>query len=181
MAGGVHINKQAIAKMSRDLEREFAKHPVRVPLTMETPNVESLRTGDVYNGPVVHIHGDGAQVAWNNENVTQTNSTARQEVTPGFEPIATAVGQILEGIANSGLEADEICEAEETGKAVLNEVVKEEPDKGVIKRSLTMLKGMLSPVAIGAQDGVTDAAQETAKEWASTGIKALIAAAALLV
>lgn len=166
--------------MSKELEREFAKHPVKVPLTMDTPSGGTTRTGDIYNGPVVHIHGDGAQVAWNNDTVTQTSSLARQEVTPGFEPIATAVGQILEGIANSGLQADEISEVEETGKAVLAEVVKEEPDKTFIKRSLTMLKGLLSPIAIGAQDGVTDAAQETANEWAATGIKALIAASALL-
>jgi hypothetical protein len=43
-----------------------------------------------------------------------------------------------------------------------------------------MLKGMLSPLALGAQEGAVDTAQETAKEWASTGIKALIAASALL-
>lgn len=32
MASGLKINKQAVREMSREIEREFAKNPVRVPL-----------------------------------------------------------------------------------------------------------------------------------------------------
>lgn len=181
MASGISINKRAIAKMSRDIEKEFAKNPVKVPLTMDIPSNPTFGPGDTYNGPVVQINGDSAQVALNSNNVTQTNSSTRQEVVAsGFEPIAAAVGKVLEGISQSGLDSDQVAEVEETGRLVLEEVTKENPDKSLLKRSLTMLRGLLAPIAVGAQEGAADAVQESANNWAATGIKALITAAAVL-
>lgn len=186
MANDFKINKAAISKITKSIEREFAKNPVKVPLVMDTPDASEVAMGatvtggTTYNGPVVQIVGDSAQVAINNNDVSQANSSTKKDVTPGFEPIATAVGHILEGIAGSGLSTEDMAEVEAEGKVVLEEVVKPEPDKGLLKRSLTMLKGLLTPIAIGAQDGATDAVQESAHNWAVTGIKALVAAAALL-
>ena len=68
MAGGFKINKQGIRKMTRDIEREFAKNPVKVPLEAD-PGAVSLPAATTvhnYHGPVVTVSGYHAQIAWGN-------------------------------------------------------------------------------------------------------------------
>ena len=62
------INKQAIAKMMREMQREFDRHPIRLPLETEGPVArDGTTTGKtVYNGPVIYGSADGAQLAWSN-------------------------------------------------------------------------------------------------------------------
>ena len=40
--GGFHIDKRAIAKMSKEIEREFAKHPVRVPIETDQSAISGM-------------------------------------------------------------------------------------------------------------------------------------------
>lgn len=40
MAGAFEINKRGIEQMRCELEREFAKHPVRIPLKADTSDVQ---------------------------------------------------------------------------------------------------------------------------------------------
>lgn len=57
------INKQVIARMMRDIQREFDKHPIRVPLEADAPRVLPLPTtaaGNIYNSPVIYGSADGA-------------------------------------------------------------------------------------------------------------------------
>ena len=68
MASDFKINKQGIAKLQRELEREFARNPIRVPIVAEA-SIGGASGGMVvnYNGPVVTVNGDHAQLAWSND------------------------------------------------------------------------------------------------------------------
>lgn len=61
-----------------------AKNPVRVPLQADHSGLQlpAATTVNNYNGPVVTVTGDHAQLAWNNNDVAQ-NQTATEQVAPG--------------------------------------------------------------------------------------------------
>lgn len=85
MVSGFRINKQAIRQMTREIEREWAKNPVRIPLQADSTGIDlpPAMTVNNYNGPVVTITGDHAQVAWNNHDVTLSQEPS-QQVAPGM-------------------------------------------------------------------------------------------------
>lgn len=149
MASGFKINKQGIRMMTREIEREFAKNPVQVPLEADPRAVSlpSATTVHNYHGPVVTVSGDHAQIAWGNGEVQQTQNRVEQ-VAPGYEELARLVTDLLANLANFNLDDAEEAEIRSNAENVLGEVVKVERDQGVIKRGLTMLKGILAPVAL---------------------------------
>jgi hypothetical protein len=118
-----------------------------------------------YSGPVAH--GDG-QFAWGNQNVTQA-SNRTETVAPGFEDLAKAVNQLLAHVDHLGLSADELADARSAGDEVLEEVTKSTPDRRIVRRALTALKGLLAPIATG----ITDGGSEGAKEWTKAMIEHL--------
>lgn len=164
------IDRQAIARMMREMQREFDKHPIRVPLETNGPAVRPrIAAGTtIYNGPVIYGSADGARLAWNNQTVDQGENHTEQ-VTSGFEPLARAVVRTLEQLRLAGLADEDEQAAEDVAREVLNQVTKPDPDRGAIKRGLRALKGVLAPVAIG----LTNGAGEGAKEWAKTAIEQL--------
>lgn len=69
MAKGVSVNKRAIAKMHKDIQREFDKRTVQVPIKADATTGSSASqqpTVNHYHAPVVTVNGDQAQVAWGN-------------------------------------------------------------------------------------------------------------------
>ncbi|MGH3872577.1 MAG: hypothetical protein ACRDSR_13900 [Pseudonocardiaceae bacterium] len=85
----------------RDIQREFDRHPIRVPLRTDGHTFEraghmlySRGSGElgttVYNGLVIQGIADGAQLAWGDQTVNQT-MTRTEQIASGFEPIAQAV------------------------------------------------------------------------------------------
>lgn len=97
------IDRQAIARMMREMQREFDKHPIHVPLETDGPAVRPGASGTtIYNGPVIYGSADGAQLAWNSQTVNQGENHIEQ-VTPGFEPVAQAVVSTLEQLSVAGL------------------------------------------------------------------------------
>jgi hypothetical protein len=167
---GFKINKQAIARMTREIQREFDKHPISVPIQADAPELHHRGT-TVYNGPVVNVHGDRAQIAWGNRDVHQ-GSKEQQEIAPGFEAITQALVSTLEHLAEVGLNNEDRITAEDAASDVLSEVTKEHPDRGVIKRGIAIVKGILAPFALGAQAGMSD----SAREWAKTAVEQLTSA-----
>ena len=164
---GFKINKQGIARMMREIQREFDKHPVSVPIQADNPDLHDRGT-TVYNGPVVNVHGDRPQIAWSNRDVYQ-GSKEQREIAPGFEAIAQALVSTLEHLAEVGLEDDDRTTAEDAANEVLSEVTKDQPDRGVIRRGIAIVKGILAPLALGARAGMSD----SAREWAKTAVKQL--------
>lgn len=165
MASGFKINKQGIRQMTREIEREFAKNPVRVPLQADSTGVHlpPATTVNNYNGPVVTITGDHAQVAWNNHDVTQSRETTEQ-VAPGYEELADLVTRLLASLPSLTLDPDDDTEALATSETILREVVKTEPDRGIVKRGVTMLKGLLAPVSSGVSKAVTQESADLARQ-----------------
>ncbi|MEV6868478.1 hypothetical protein AB0M44_46810 [Streptosporangium subroseum] len=164
------VNKRNIAKLAKNIQREFDKHPIHVPIEADGPDLpEGATLGNtIYNGPVFHGSADGAQLAWNNETVTQTQNQT-QQIAPGFEAIAKAVVLTLEQLPAVGLAKEDQQDAEEAAREVLTEVTREEPDRGKIRRGLSALKGFLAPMATGLSAGAGAGAQD----WARTAIEQL--------
>lgn len=165
MASGFKINKQGIRQMTREIEREFAKNPVRVPLKADPSGVQlpPATTVNNYNGPVVTVNGDHAQLAWNNRDVTQMQKNTEQ-VAAGYEELADLVTRLLASLPSLNLGPDDEAEAHATSETILREVVKSEPDRGIVKRGVIMLKGLLAPIASGISKAVTQESAEAAQQ-----------------
>lgn len=166
MGSKVTINKQAIAKMQREIQREFDKRPIRVPISAESPQIPGqsyATTVNHYHAPVVTISGDRAQVAWGDGGILQ-NQDAISEVTPGYEAVANIVAEVLAKLGDLALTPDEEEEVQENGERLLAEVVKSEPDKGIIRHATTMLRGLLASAATGLNQAVTSESSEFARQ-----------------
>lgn len=89
---------------------------------------------------------------------------------PGFAPFfaasarAPVVTSILASLQDLRLSEGELADVEAEARIVLGEVVKEAPDPGVIRRAITMIKGMLAPVATGVGSTVSSESAELAKK-----------------
>ena len=116
--------------------------------------------GNKYGGPVFYGSADGAQVVMNSSGVSQ----GARDVAHGFEPLAQVVVRVLAELDRSGLPGTERAEVEKAGAAVLEEVTKPAPDRGVVHRSLAAIKGFLAPVAMGLSTGAAEATQGWAKQ-----------------
>lgn len=162
VTSGFKINKQAIRKMTQEIEKEFAKSPVRVPLQADPSGATFPATSvtNNYHGPVVTVNANNAQLAWDNQTVHQTQ---QHDIAPGYEALAKLLTGLLASLPAFGLPNGDVDEAKSTAETVLGEVVKDEPDQGVIKRGVTMLKGLLAPVAAGVGTAVSGESAELAK------------------
>jgi hypothetical protein len=97
------INKRGIQQLMNEIQREFDKHPIRVPVVAESPVADEIVQAygpppsgtAVYQGPVIIGNADGAELAWGNNTVQQTAVNRTEEVAPGFEAIAAAVALTL--------------------------------------------------------------------------------------
>ncbi|WP_163544334.1 hypothetical protein [Occultella kanbiaonis] len=157
MAGASRLvgGKRAIAKLMGEIQREFDKTPIRVPLEADSAAV-TLPTGTVvnnYHGPVVTVTGDQAQIAWGNNSVQQGQQTIAQ----GYAGLAKAVAEVLAAVDQLGLSDTDAGDVRAQAEAVLQEVTKEKPDGGVVRQGVTMLKGLLTAA-------LTSGAGELAKQ-----------------
>lgn len=119
-----------------------------------------------YNGPVFQGDVDGAQLAWNNQSVTQNHNRVEQ-VTPGFEALAKAVTEVLQLVPGMDLPAEGREDVDAASNDILAEIVRDEPRPGPIRRSVRVLRTWFTPIAAagaaGAGLGVSDGAQEAAR------------------
>lgn len=151
------INRRAIAKLQKKIQREFDKRPIRIALETDGSDLGVGTT--IYNGPVFQGDVNGAQLAWDNQSVSQVQHT--QQIAPGFESIAQAVVETLKELSAIGLVDADLEDADKAGRDVLAEVTAAEPDRSKIRRALAALRGVLAPVALGMA-GATG--QELARE-----------------
>ncbi len=157
------IDKNAIARMMRGIQQEFDKHPIKVPVQADPDfALPPATTVNNYHGPVVTVTGDNAQIAWDADTVNQTQNRIEQ-IAPGYEQLATLVTDMLANVDVLGLAADDAEELRRNADTVLGEVVKGEPDQGIIKRSLTMIKGLLAPVITGLGQATTEESANAAR------------------
>jgi hypothetical protein len=170
------INKRGIQQLMNEIQREFDKHPIRVPVEAEDPVAAEIvqygaRPGGttIYQGPVIIGSADGAQLAWDNNTVQQRAVNRTEQVAAGFEAIATAVAVILGQLPAAGLDEEDEADAKAVAEEVLVEVTQPAPNRGKIRRAVAALKGFLTPIATGLAKGGGQGAQE----WAKTAIEQL--------
>ncbi|MET9361078.1 hypothetical protein ABZX93_09215 [Streptomyces sp. NPDC006632] len=127
------------------------------------------RSGDHYEGPVFNAAVSGAQIAWNNNTVTQNQSNT-SAVTPGFEELAELVTGLLRQLPRAGLADQDREDADAAAREVLATITRPEPpEPGRLRRAIATLRGALAPVATGVVAGTAVGAQE----WARTAIEGL--------
>lgn len=171
---GFKINQRGIRTMHKSIQRAFDKQgPIRIPVETDEPAVPSMpsvstlrgnMTVNNYQGPVFHGDVDGAQIAWNNDMVVQNRqNTATSTVTAGYEELAKFITDLLPQLAALGLAEQDRADAEDAATEVLNEITRDEPESGKLRRALHVLKGVLGQVAMGLTTGTAEGAQELAK------------------
>ncbi|NUS44719.1 MAG: hypothetical protein HOQ24_13655 [Mycobacteriaceae bacterium] len=173
MVNGFEINKRGIEEMSKALEREFAKHPVRVPVQVTDEKVlEALPQTNVHNyhGPVIHGDANGAQLAWGNATVSQRQDNTTETIAPGYERLTEAIVALMQKLPDLGLDADIRADAEDSAKEILTETTADEPNTRSIRRALHVLKGILAPLSAGITAGVEAAVRPEVQEWAAKAI-----------
>lgn len=165
MAKGVSINKRAIAKLQKDIQREFDKRPVEVPINADMTTRSGApqpSTVNHYHAPVVTVNGDEAQVAWGDGTISQQQDVS--QVAEGYQELARIVADILAQLDNLPLTEEENQYARENADALLTEVVKAEPDKGVVRRGVTLVKGLLASITTGVNQAVTAESADYARK-----------------
>ncbi|GGS03802.1 hypothetical protein GCM10010269_48430 [Streptomyces humidus] len=126
-----------------------------------------------YDGPVFNAAVSGSQFAWNNETATQ-NQQLNGAVAPGYEALATLVGELLRQLPGAGLADPEREDAEVAARDVLTQITgPQDPEPGRLRRALNGLRGALAPVATGIAAGTAAGAQEWAQE-AIRGLSGLV-------
>jgi hypothetical protein len=167
----VSINRQGIAQFLNEIQREFDKHPIKIPVQADSgisPHSISQGSTTIYNGPVIHGDANGAQLAWGNRDVQQQRETTEQ-IAPGYEAVAQAMVKILEQLASSGIPDEDQRDVETAANEVFAEITRPEPDRGKLRRAVSVIKGALAPVAMGLVKGSATGADE----WARTAIEQL--------
>lgn len=168
MASGFKIDRQGVAKMMQEIQQEFDKHRITVPVDAVQGSGPEALTSSVthtYNGPIVVVNGDHAQLAWDNQTVTQNQNQGA--IAPGFEQVATALVELLKRLPEMGLDSDSREDVEVSANEALAEVTKPEPNKGKIRRALASIRGMLDTASTGVQVAVE------ARELIKSGIEIL--------
>ncbi|MFE2757943.1 hypothetical protein ACFXGA_38665 [Actinosynnema sp. NPDC059335] len=169
------IDRRALDKFTRNLQREFDKRPIRIAVEADMPELPQVGGATVnnYNGPVFNGDVSGAQIAWNNDTVTQNQQHTTSTVAPGYEELAKFVTDLLRQLPQLGLDEQDLQDAEAAGNDILTEVTQPEPEKGRVRRAITALRGVLAPVATGAVAGLAAGAQDFA-QTAITGLTGIV-------
>ncbi|CAM3227993.1 hypothetical protein [Corynebacterium gottingense] len=170
--------------LQKDWDRAARQNPLKIPIATEayeptasTPQESQssfplgIVQNNTYNGPVVH--GDGAQVQFHSGNDGRLHQNQNHEVTPGYETLANTLQWILETVPSLNLSTSDAETVVNESQLVLAEATKSSPDRSRISRALDLIKGILSPFALGLEDAVSD----STKELAGEAIKSLTQAA----
>lgn len=167
----VSINRQGIAQFLNEIQREFDRNPIKIPVQADSDiSSPGLTQGctTIYNGPVIHGDANGAQLAWGNRDVHQHRDKTEQ-IAPGYEAVAQAMVKVLEQLTSSGIPDEDQQDVELAANEVFAEITQPEPDHGKIRRAVSVIKGALAPVAMGFVKGSATGADE----WARTAIEQL--------
>ncbi|NKY99062.1 hypothetical protein [Nocardiopsis alborubida] len=105
-------------------------------------------------------------IAWGSAQIYQGVQN-QAEIAPGHENPARAVARILDRLPSADLGETENEDARHAAAEILEEATQPEPDQGRTRRAWLLLRGLLSPLARGAESG----SQAAAHDWARTAIE----------
>lgn len=152
-AAEVKVNEMGAAPELEHIAVKFGKAPAPAP---SQPSV-------VYNAPVINVHGDRAQLAWDNDSVVQ-NQASNKDIAPGYEELAALVVSIVERLPELELTTEDQEIAQESADEILAEVTKESPARKLIVRASRAINGVLAPIALAAVNGAATSVQGFATE-----------------
>ncbi|MGV3104141.1 hypothetical protein [Rothia sp. 32237D007AR] len=177
MPANFKINKSAVEKLTRNLQCEFDKNPVSIPIQgyLEVSGQDKSQKPDSaptivnnYHAPVVTNYGNRTQIAWGSQNITQT-SEHQENVATGFEEFAQGLEQVLTDIDTSPIAEEEKQKFKTIAEQTLQETAQPNPDVSILSVGIERLKGILAAAALGLHQGVTAEAQDIAR----SGLEAL--------
>lgn len=159
---GFEIDEYGVKKAVEELQKEFDKHSVRIPVETDGAAPDSLPGTSVHqtihHAPVIYNSGDGAQMAWNNDRVTHTHNE-HYDIASGFEELARTVATILDELPQTDLSEQERQETEQSARDVLTEITQPAPEHGKVRKAVRALQGCLTPLLVGGT-------QAAAQQWA---------------
>jgi len=171
-----NIDKRAIAQMTREIQREFDRNPVRIPVEAEAPTPhrwlqQAAGNSTIHNGPVfINSAVQVAQLAWQNDSASQVQGRA-EPVATGFEALAELIVEVLQRLPGFRFGRSRHERAVEAGKEVLKEVTSPTPDSGRIRRAVAAVKGPLISLATGAASGAVAGVSTATEEGAQHAIE----------
>ncbi|PWV44584.1 hypothetical protein [Nocardiopsis sp. L17-MgMaSL7] len=158
-SGGFKINRRGIQKMSREIEKEFAKNPITIPVQADgSPQPVSVVN---HHAPVVYGGVSGSSVVWGDG---QANLNQTSHAGSGQEELAAALTRILEQMPRDGLPAEDAEDLEDAGGQALEAARSPHHDEGRVKRGVRAILRILEPIAQGARAGASEGAQGWARE-----------------
>ena len=166
-SGGFKPNQRGLDELQRRLQKEFDKRPMTIPVQTDPRSVVPPAASVVnnYHGPVVTVNGDRAQIAWDNESVTQNQTS---DIAPGYEDLARLLTELLAELEGFALTPDDHRAVTDEAEAMLAEVTKEKPDVSLLRRGATFVKGLLAPIATGVAKATTEASTKLAGQYIHT-------------
>ena len=76
-------------------------------------------------------------------------SQAHEEIAPRYEALAKVVSAVVAALDHLGLPSTDADGARAEARGLVAEMAKAEPDRGVVKRGVTMLNGLLASALTG--------------------------------
>lgn len=155
--------------LQKGIDQETRRHPVRIPIQTEGHSRSSrspFSTGPTmnttnYHGPVTVGDGNHVQVASGNTGPVEQHLDDT-EIPADYAALVQAVNQLISYLPALGLDEDSIHQIEKESEVVFAEVVRDTPDRGLLSRTVTMLKGLLASVSAGVGAAATDESRELA-------------------
>jgi hypothetical protein len=154
-------NKQGIAALAEEIHAAFAEHPISTPLDADSSGVVMPGTTPHYDGPLVRVDGDDVALVWDNPTAEHGQASV-DPIAPGYETLAEALVRVLQSAGSLALSREDTAQVELTTNEVLVEVTKTEPNLGLVKSGVNIVKGLMSGTALGLTEGVPQESRDLA-------------------
>ena len=149
---GFTINKKVIQRMTRELEKEFSKNPIKIPvcasrlgLSQDEMNIGEQRPVGVVNNFTINA-APHSQLAVNAHEIHQEMNLS------GSDEKIEAMKKLL-------------TEISETVSKASAEIGKQHPDKERLKDFIRLMKRILAPLALSSLSGASTAVNDIAEQW----------------
>lgn len=166
---GFKINKKGIQEMTRELEKEFSKNPIKIPvcashldLSQDEMNIGEQKSVGVVNNFTINA-APHSQLAVNAHEIHQEmNLSGSDEKTEEMKDLLTEISQKMDSL---NLSDEDELELSETISRASTEFGKQHPDKERLKDFIRLIKRILSPLAMSSLSGASTAVGDIVGQW----------------
>lgn len=166
---GFTINKKVIQRMTRELEKEFSKNPIKIPvcasrlgLSQDEMNIGEQRPVGVVNNFTINA-APHSQLAVNAHEIHQEmNLSGSDEKIEAMKKLLTEISQKMDSL---NLSDEDELELSETVSKASAEIGKQHPDKERLKDFIRLMKRILAPLTLSSLSGASTAVNDIAEQW----------------